>query len=92
MNQDTLDSYRRQYERDKRSIQELRNVLQAINIPGMVDDNGDMWLHILPEGGKQAAINLGQPGPIVCGAIANWVTQKEKALEVASKRRASNDT
>ena len=61
-------------------VKVLVDALTAIDIPGLADEDGFLWLHILPEGAPMAAINLGQPGPIVCAAINAWVAQKEAAL------------
>lgn len=64
----------------ERQREELRGALAAIRIPEMVDEDGYLWLHILLEGGKRGSINLGQPGPIVCAAINDWMRQRDKAL------------
>ena len=60
---------------------QLWAALETINIPAIVDEDGNLWLRVGTQGENQTAINLGQPGEIVTAALTTWSNQREAALK-----------
>ena len=58
----------------------LTAALEAISIPTVTDEDGNLWLQLKHGDGQSVAFNMGKPGKEITKALNAWMEQRNAAL------------